>query len=112
MTAVRTARRWTCSRCEVSVGRIDGGPVPLPGNWANTPDGAFCLGCSRERAGEAAVDAAPIDSNRGTHVKLRREGLIEFEVRRTPERTDGTIARACHSSISAVAAARSRIEAG
>jgi hypothetical protein len=40
---------------------------------------------------------------------LRRASLIEFEVRRTPELPDNTIARACHSTASAVKAARRRI---
>jgi hypothetical protein len=35
--------------------------------------------------------------------------LIEFEVRRMPERSDGSIAKACRTSASTVAAARERL---
>jgi hypothetical protein len=56
------------------------------------------------------MDAAPSDSDRDARAKLRRAGLIEFEVRRTPDRTDGSIARACRTSAGAVAAARRRLQ--
>jgi hypothetical protein len=104
-----TASRWTCAGCGVSAGRIDGGPAPLPDNWASSAEGDFCLTCRRQRAAEAALEAAPSGCDRDTRAKLRRAGLIEFEVRRTPERTDGTIAKACRSSAVAVAAARARM---
>jgi hypothetical protein len=100
------ARRWTCDGCGVSASRIDGSPAPLPACWVSSTEGNFCLACRRQRAGEAALDAAPSDSGSDVRAKLRRTGLIEFEVRRTPDRTDGTIAKACRTSASAVAAAR------
>jgi len=56
------------------------------------------------------LETAPDDSGRDDRVKLRRAGLIEFEVQRTPDRTDGSIAKACRSSAAAVAAARRRLE--
>ncbi len=40
---------------------------------------------------------------------LRRAALIEFEVRRTPDHSNGMIAKACRSSVSAVAKARDRL---
>jgi hypothetical protein len=110
MKAAASAPKWTCDRCGMSVSRIDGEQAPLPPSWAISEDGRFCLACRRERAAEAALEAAPSDCDRDTRVKLRRAGLIEFEVRRAPNRTDGVIAKACRSSASAVAAARSRIE--
>jgi hypothetical protein len=36
--------------------------------------------------------------------------LIEFEVNRRPDHADGAIAKACRSSVSAVAAARKRLK--
>jgi len=104
------ARRWTCERCEMSIGRIDGGRVTMPESWASTEGGLLCLACRRERAAEVALDAVPEESTRDTRVKVRRAGLIEFEVRREPDRPDNAIAKACHSSPSAVAAARRRLE--
>lgn len=104
-----TAKKWTCSSCGVSVSQIDGGSTPLPDSWASCTEGDFCLTCRRERAAEAALDAAPSDSGRDARAKLRRAGLIEFEVRRTPDRTDGSIAKSCRTSAQAVAAARDRL---
>jgi hypothetical protein len=103
------ARKWTCDSCGVAVSRIDGNPTPLPDSWARSAEGDFCLTCRRERAAEAALDAAPSDSDRDARAKLRRAGLIEFEVRRMPDRTDGSIAKACRTSVGAVAAARDRL---
>lgn len=107
-----SAQKWTCESCGVSVSRIDGERAPLPDTWTSGAEGEFCLVCRRQRAAEAALDAAPPDSNRDTRVSLRRAGLIEFEVRRAPDRTDSTIAKACRSSASAVAAARRRLHLG
>jgi hypothetical protein len=111
MSATQTlAKKWTCEGCGVSAGRIDGESVPMPGNWADTSEGVFCLICRRERAAEAALDDAPSDSPVATRAKLRRAALIEFEVSRTPDHTDGIIARACRTSVSAVTRARRRLE--
>lgn len=104
MTA--TAPKWTCDRCGVSVSQLDGAAVPLPETWTTAADGNFCLTCRRERAAEAALAAAPADSSNDTRAKMRRAGLLEFEVRRAPDRADNAIAKACHTSASAVARAR------
>jgi hypothetical protein len=106
-----TACTWTCARCGMAASRIDGSRTPLPETWASSAEGEFCLACRRERAGEAALDAAPSDSDTHTRAKLRRAGLIEFEVQRAPDRADNVIAKACHSSPSVVAAARRRLGA-
>lgn len=108
MTAA-LASCWTCARCGVSVSNSDGARLPLPETWGSEAGGEFCLGCRRQRASEGAAEAAPVGSDRATRARLGRAGLIEFEVRRRPERTNASIARACHSSTSAVAAARSRL---
>jgi hypothetical protein len=109
MTA--TAHKWTCTECGVSSSRSDAEPVPLPECWDSCADGTFCLGCRRRRVGEAAVDAAPEDSDRDGRARLRRTAVLEFEMRRDPDRTNGSIAKACRSSIAAVAAARKRLDA-
>lgn len=100
---------WTCEGCGVSASRLDGAPAPLPANWSSDQDGNLCLACRRQRASEVAAASAPPDSDRDTRARLRRSGLIEFEVRRSPERPDSSIARACRSSVPAVAAARRRL---
>jgi hypothetical protein len=102
--------KWTCDGCGVTAGRIDGEAVELPSNWISAADGRFCLICRRERAADAALDAAPSDSPVDTRAKLRRAALIEFEVSRTPDHADGVIARACRTSVSAVTRARRRLE--
>ena len=63
-TATRTklAKRWTCDGCGVAVGRIGGEKVELPDSWTSDREGTFCLICRRERAAQAALDAAPQDS--------------------------------------------------
>jgi hypothetical protein len=104
--AVDTSRKWTCGRCGVSASRIDGAPAPLPESWTRSAEGPFCLTCRRERAGEAALDEAPADISNDDRMKARRSGLLEFEVRRAPDRADNAIAKACHTSASAVARAR------
>lgn len=104
------SKKWTCDQCGVSAGRIDGAPTPLPGTWASSPEGRYCLVCRRERAANAALEAAPSGSPVDVRAKLRRAALIEFEVHRTPEHSDGTIAKACRTSISTVAKARSRLQ--
>jgi hypothetical protein len=93
----------------MSVGRIDGRPVPLPGSWDSGVEGNFCLTCRRQRAADAAQDEAPTGASTEARAKARRAALVEFEVRRTPNLTDGTIARACRTSAFAVAAARKRL---
>lgn len=109
MTA--TARKWTCAGCGVSASRSDEEPVPIPETWDSCAEGSFCLGCRRRRVGEAAAEAAPEDSNRDDRAKIRRAAVLEFEVQRDPDRTNGSIAKACRASIPAVVAARDRLGA-
>lgn len=103
------AKVWLCDRCAVSAGRIDGEATPLPACWESSADGRFCLTCRRERAAEAALEAAPSGSPVDARAKLRRAALIEFEVARTPDHPDGVIARACHTSVAAVTRARHKL---
>jgi hypothetical protein len=95
----------------VAVGQIDGHLVPFPPSWESCADGDFCLACRRTRAADAA-QAAAVDAKSADRAKARRTALIEFEVRRTPDLTDGAIARACQTSAATVAAARLRLRPG
>jgi hypothetical protein len=90
----------------VSVGRIDSAPAALPDTWTKAGGVCHCLSCSRALAGEAAEEAAPSDSSREELTRIRRKGLIEFEIQRDPESPDRTVARACSTSPAAVAAIR------
>jgi hypothetical protein len=103
---------WSCSGCGVSIRQLDGTPVPMPETWESGPEGCFCLACRRRRAAEEATAAAPAGCSSEARAKARRAGLIEFEVRRTPNQTDSSIAKACHTSASAVAATRRRLQLG
>ncbi len=100
------AVRWSCARCGVSAGRIDGARVGLPTTWTRSEGDLFCLACSRARASDAAVDAAPLASSSADLVRIRRTALIEFEIRRSPEAPNRAIAQACRTSTGAVAAIR------
>jgi hypothetical protein len=108
--SAQLATGWTCDGCGVTAGNVDREPVPLPPTWIETEAGRFCLVCRRQRAAEAALEAAPSGSPVAARAKLRRAALIEFEVSRTPEQTDGTIARACRTSAAAVTRARRRLQ--
>jgi len=108
-TGAKTAKKWTCDQCGVSIAQIDGSRVDFPETWDRSEAGAFCLNCRRDRAAQAALDAVPDDSTVEVRAKLRRAALIEFEVSRRPDHGDGAIAKACRSSVSAVAAARQRL---
>ncbi len=107
---VAEAVRWSCARCEVSVGRIDGEPTLLPATWSRADDQILCLTCSRAQAGETAMDSAPATTSREDRVRLRRTALIEFEIERAPEAPNRTIALACRTSSAAVAAVRTELE--
>jgi hypothetical protein len=103
---------WTCSRCAVTIRWMEGqerqGP---PSGWSVGDDGAHCLSCRRALAAEAASATAADGSTRQDRAKLRSQALIEFEVRRAPDRPNGEIAKALSCSVPAVVKARQRLEA-
>jgi hypothetical protein len=98
-----------CSGCGVAYGRIDGADVRLPESWERSDQGDFCLACRRSRAGDAALDELPEAAGPDERARARRGGLIAFEVLRSPERTDGAIARVCRTSTRTVTATRRRL---
>lgn len=105
-----TAHKWTCAGCGVAVTRGDAAAMPLPEAWEVCGAETFCLGCRRTRIAEAAVDSAPTVTDRHDRARLRRTAMIEFEISRVPDKTNGAIAKACRSSIAVVAAARRRLD--
>ena len=100
------ALRWSCARCNVSVGRIDGGPTDLPDTWTQVGSASYCLICSRTLVGEAAMDSAPSASSREELMRVRRDAVIEFEIDRTPLAPNRVIAHACRTSLMTVATVR------
>lgn len=100
------AVRWSCARCRVSVGLLDGSPTRMPATWTRSAESSFCLTCSRALAGEAALDSAPPSSSREELFLLRREAVIRFEIGRTPLAPNRTIALACRTSPKKVASVR------
>lgn len=105
-----TLAEWTCARCEVTARFMPGrGHAGLPDDWIAEAGAFYCLGCRRALAGEAAADAAE-GSTREELLRLRKLGTLEFELSRDPDRTNNAIAHACHTSVPAVAKARTRHE--
>ena len=106
------ARSWCCDRCEVKIKWMPGyeskGP---PAGWTRRGDKAHCLQCRRAIAAEAANETAPEGATREERAKLRAQALIEFEIRRDPDRPNGEIAKVVRCSVPAVMKARRRIEA-
>jgi hypothetical protein len=82
----------------------------LPANWADHHlAGPVCLHCRRELAGDAAV--SNLDLSRPQRAQLRSSTIVDFEVRRTPDRSNTQIAGAVHTSVGAVRKARERVAA-
>ena len=81
----------------------------MPSNWVRENGQTFCLSCRRAMAAEAGLESAPEGTTLAGRAQLRAAALIEFEVMRDPDRPNGTIARACRSSVPAVLKARKRL---
>lgn len=105
----RTAKKWTCDRCGVSAGQINGGRCGLPAGWESSGKAQLCLACRRQRAGEAAMDAASEHRSNAEGAQLRRAAVVEFEIRRLPGRSNRQIANVCRTSVQAVARSRKKL---
>ena len=99
-----TAARSRSAGCPATSAR---GP---PAGWTRRGDKAHCLQCRRAIAAEAANETAPAGATREERAKLRAEALIEFEIRRDPDRPNGEIAKVVRCSVPAVLKARRRLE--
>jgi hypothetical protein len=102
----------TCARCQMTTrwmaGHEHAGP---PAAWVTVDGDLYCLTCQRALAAEAGSSTAPEDSTTASRAKMRAVALVEFEIKRDPERSNGQIARAIHTSVPAVIKARQRLEA-
>ena len=109
-TASPAVKAWTCARCKVRATWAPGSEVQgRPATWTEDGDRLFCLTCQRALAAEAAAFAAPADTSTERRAKLRSAAMVEFEIRRDPDRSNGEIARSIRSSVPAVAKARLRL---
>jgi hypothetical protein len=108
-TTIEPAADWTCARCEVTVSWTAEVERPaLPGTWIREGDELYCLGCRRERAGEAALvglDEESAERRRQAESRAR----IDFEMKRRPEVEDSRIAKVCHTNVKSVQQARVRL---
>jgi len=87
------------------------GEGTAPPHWVRDADGHhYCLACRRERAIDAALQEAG-EVGIEARAKLRSQAVVKFEIARDPERTEGEIARAAHTSIGAVRNARKEVAA-
>ncbi len=107
-------QEWTCDDCTVTASWMgDSEQGGLPPHWVEEGGVLYCLQCRRDRAAEAAVSDQDVEVLSGERrVQLRKIAMIEFELQRDPERANGLIARACHTSTPAVVKARRRLEEG
>ena len=109
--ASRPKADWKCAFCKVEIRWA--GPHRdrgLPANWSKEHGGPACLACRRDLAAEAAVEQQTELSFK-ERARLRSFALLEFEVRRDPDRSNAEIAGAVHTSVVAVQKARDRIGA-
>jgi len=101
-------RRWTCAGCEVTVRYAAGSPTTprRPEGWTKSGGQWLCLHCQREKAVEKATIGA-----KGDGWASRRQALLEFELRRSPEEPDGVIAKRANCSTGHVRKVREELEA-
>lgn len=99
----------TCARCEMTttwIPRTKGEKVPA--NWVIKNGQSYCLACRRELAVDDALAEMGEDAP-AVRAKVRSQAVVEFEIRRDPDRRDGDIARAARCSVMAVSKARKRL---
>ncbi|HKG36356.1 MAG TPA: hypothetical protein VKA89_07975 [Solirubrobacterales bacterium] len=109
MSPAKTAKSWTCGRCGVTASWMPGTGEGRPADWEEVEGELHCLVCRRAVAGEEGVEAEDEEKNAATRARIRTAAVIEFEIRRDPSRANGTIARACRTSVPAVVKVRQRI---
>ena len=104
----RGPRRWTCKGCEVTVRYgADANAPARPEGWAKRSGRWLCLHCRRELAVEKATKAGE------DGWASRRQALVEFELRRSPNEPDGVIAKRANCSTGHVRKLRMQLhEAG
>jgi hypothetical protein len=102
-------RRWTCAGCEVTVRYAAGSSaVPRrPEGWTKRGGQWLCLHCQREKAVEKATIGAS-----GDGWASRRQALLEFELRRSPDEPDGVIAKRANCSTGHVRKVREELVRG
>jgi hypothetical protein len=111
-TKTRVAKKgepveFTCARCEVTSRWTEGLGAATPPNWVKEKGLYYCLACRRERAMEQAVEKAGGERvSTADRAKLRSAAVVDFEIARDPDRTEGEIAKAARASIGAVRKAR------
>jgi len=100
-------RRWTCAGCDVTVRYAAGSKSPprRPEGWTKAGGQWLCLHCQREKAVEKATIGA-----KGDGWASRRQALLEFELRRSPEEPDGVIAKRANCSTGHVRKVREELE--
>jgi hypothetical protein len=102
-------RRWTCAECEVTVRYAAGSKATprRPEGWTKKGGEWLCLHCQREKA----VEKATIGAN-GDGWASRRQALLEFELRRSPDVPDGVIAKRANCSTGHVRKVREELVRG
>ena len=99
----------TCARCEMTTTWIARNKTDkVPANWITKNGQAYCLACRRELAVDDALSEMGEDAP-AVRAKVRSQAVVEFEIRRDPDRRDGDIARAARCSVMAVSKARKRL---
>jgi hypothetical protein len=101
-------KEFTCARCEVVSRWTEGLGAATPPNWEKVNGLYYCLVCRRERAIDAAIERAGDGISTADRAKLRSAAVVDFELARDPDRTEGEIAQAARASIGAVRKARKR----
>jgi hypothetical protein len=88
---------------------MDGHEPERPPEWVEQSGHLYCLACRRELAAEQALVGAPLDATAKRRAELKSAAIVEFEVKRDPERPDGEIARSVRTSVAVVQRARERL---
>ena len=108
-TADHVAER-TCARCEMTTRWIPADKrEKVPANWIVKNGQGYCLACRRELAVDDALEEMGDEGPPAARAKVRSQAVVEFEIRRDPDRRDGDIARAARCSVMAVSKARKRL---